>query len=230
MFKNRIISVAGGLLLAFATSQSYAGQTSSYAVTITNITQTQTFTPIILATHKPSIALFELGSAAGNELEILAESGNTAPLALLLDGAGSSVRDIQTGDTLLGPGESITFEIQGDPRREFLSVAAMLIPTNDTFVALNAVRLPRRGSVSYFATAYDAGTEANDQSCGNIPGPRCGGDGYSPVPAPGDEGFVHVSNGFHELGDTDADGFEVLDPATYDWRNPVARITVTRGN
>jgi len=36
-----------------------------------------------------------------------------------------------------------------------------------------------------------------------------------------------VGNGFHELGDEDADGFEVLGPATYDWRNPVAKVTIT---
>ena len=38
---------------------------------------------------------------------------------------------------------------------------------------------------------------------------------------------MHVGNGFHELGDIDADGFEVLGPATYDWRNSVAKITIT---
>lgn len=74
---------------------------------------------------------------------------------------------------------------------------------------------------------HDAGPEANDPSCANIPGPRCGGEGYSPAPGPDDEGFVHVGNGFHASGDTDADGFEVLGPATGDWRNPVAKVTIT---
>lgn len=228
MFKNQTISLAGFVMLALFASQSYAGHPSTYQVTITNITQTQTFTPFILATHQRSITLFELGSPASMDLEILAESGNVAPLAATLNGAGHKVKDVVTGDSLLGPGESITFEIAGNRFWDSLSVAAMLIPTNDTFAALNAVSLPRWGSATYFATAYDAGTEANDQSCQNIPGPRCGGAGNSPVPGPGDEGFVHVSNGFHDLGDTDDDGFEVLDPATYDWRNPVARITVKR--
>ena len=75
--------------------------------------------------------------------------------------------------------------------------------------------------------AYDAGTEDNDQSCANIPGPRCGGEGFV---SGGGEGFVHISNGFHDLGDTDENGAEVLGPATYDWRNSVARITVKRIN
>ncbi len=78
--------------------------------------------------------------------------------------------------------------------------------------------------------AYDAGTEANDQSCANIPGPRCGGEGYNGEPGEGDEGFIHIGNGFHDLGDTDSNGAEVLGPFTYDWRNSVARIIVRRMN
>ena len=95
-------------------------------------------------------------------------------------------------------------------------------------VALNSVQLPFHGSRTYYAKAYDAGSEANDQSCATMPGPRCP-DGVGPSdPADSDEGFVHIGNGFHELGDVDASGAEVLGPAVYDWRNPVAKVTITR--
>ena len=104
----------------------------------------------------------------------------------------------------------------------------MLIPTNDTFVALDSGVLPRRGSRTFFIQAYDAGTEENDQLCINSPGPRCGGEGVSPDPMLGDEGFVHVSNGFHDLGADDGNGNERLQPFTYDWRNPVAKVVVKR--
>ena len=106
-------------------------------------------------------------------------------------------------------------------------MAAMLIPTNDTFVALNQVPLPKWGTSTFMVPAYDAGTEVNDQSCQHMPGPACGIDdaGYSPEQG---EGFVHIGNGFHELGDEDADGFKILAPQLYDWRNSVARITVRR--
>ena len=70
----------------------------------------------------------------------------------------------------------------------------MLIPTNDAFVALNGVSLPRanRSTVVHMAVAYDAGSESNDEVCANIPGPVCGGDGSSD----GDgEGYVHVHSG-----------------------------------
>jgi hypothetical protein len=220
-----VTTLATGLITTSALADR-GGQ--SYQVTITNITQGQTFTPFLLTTHQSSIGLFELGSAASAELEQLAEGGATGPLADVLDEAGKAVGDVVQGDALLAPGQSITVTLRGDGGIQYLSLAAMLIPTNDTFVALDMVDLPNKGSVTYFAQAYDAGTEANDQSCANMPGPRCGGAGYSPVPGPGDEGFVHVGNGFHELGDVDADGFEVLGPATYDWRNSVAKITITQ--
>jgi hypothetical protein len=234
LLKHRLASLATAALVttlvtSLITTSALADRGGqSYQVTITNITQGQTFTPFLLTTHQSSIALFELGSAASAELEQLAEGGATGPLADVLDGAGKAVGDVAQGDALLEPGQSVTFTLRGDRRDQYLSLAAMLIPTNDTFVALDTVALPGKDSVTYFAQAYDAGTEANDQSCANMPGPRCGGAGYSPVPGPGDEGFVHVGNGFHELGDVDVDGFEVLGPATYDWRNSVAKITITQ--
>lgn len=226
MLVKKTFAIAVLATLVLSANTTLADNRPTYKVTITNITQAQTFTPILVTTHKSSIALFDLGEAASEQLEILAEDGRTGPFAELLGDAGNAVHDVVSGDGLLAPSESVTFTIRGNPRRNLLSLAAMLIPTNDTFMGLDSVRLPRYGSATYFARAYDAGTEANDQSCANIPGPRCGGGGFDDVDGPNDEGFVHVSNGFHELGDVDTDGFEILGPATYDWRNPVARITV----
>ncbi|MEZ5601637.1 MAG: hypothetical protein R3F36_12070 [Candidatus Competibacteraceae bacterium] len=52
----------------------------------------------------------------------------------------------------------------------------------------------------------------------SIPGPLCGGEGGSPNV--GGEGFVHIHAGIHGIGD--------LNAADYDWRNPVATVTVER--
>jgi len=191
---------------------------SNYEVTITNITQAQSFTPQLLVTHPQSASLFELGQPASPELEALAEGGATGPLT---DVVVNVAEDVQTVDGLLGPGQSVTATVRARGGRRYLSVAAMLLPTTDTFVGVDGLRLPTQGSVTYCARAYDAGTEANDQLGARIPGPQCGGEPGSD-PADTDEGFVHVSNGFHDLGG------EALAPATYDWRNPVARIVVRR--
>jgi hypothetical protein len=37
------------------------------------------------------------------------------------------------------------------------------------------------------------------------------------------EGFIHVHAGIHGIG-----GSGGLDPATYDWRNPVVELTIVR--
>ena len=67
------------------------------------------------------------------------------------------------------------------------------------------------------------GTEFNDQWCLNIPGPQCDGtpDGEGTNTERTDRGdFVHVSSGIHNTGD--------ISPEQYDWRNPVAIVTITR--
>jgi hypothetical protein len=202
---------------------------AAYDVTITNLTSGQTFTPVLVAAHARGVRLFEPGQPASSEIEQLAEGGDTAPLKDTLLALGSAaVADVQTSAGLLGPGQSTTVRIEAGHQHRQLSLAGMLIPTNDNFVALLGIPLPRWGESETFAPAWDAGSEANDQSCAHIPGPRCGGEGYSPEPADGDEGFVHVSRGFHDLG-VAADGEpEILAPAPYDWRNPVALVRVHR--
>lgn len=215
-------------VLLLASSGAFANPSLAYEVTITNITKGQFFTPVLVATHDRSVRLFSLGSPASTELEILAEGGDTTPLANALINQSPRVGNVRTIPGLLGPGQSATVTVEASRFHQFVSVAAMLIPTNDTFVAINRARLPFFGSRTFMAKAYDSGTEANDQNCVSIPGPRCGGAGYSPGPNAGDEGFVYIGNGFHEIGAEDESGNEVLGPLNYDWRNPVARITVRR--
>ena len=217
-----LIALSGQLVMANSYRQ------LSYEVTITNITRGQTFTPQLLVVHSPGIQLFELGQPASPELAILAEGGDTQPLAKFLKGLGPKVGAVKTIPGLLEPGESISMKIRANPYRQpVLSLAAMLIPTNDTFVALDRLYLPYQGKKTRLLKAYDSGTEANDQNCLNIPGPRCGGEGVS-VDSDSDEGYVYISNGFHDLGVADDVGNEILGPAVYDWRNPVAKITVQR--
>lgn len=219
-------TLTAALLLASAGALANPGL--AYEVTITNVTKGQTFTPVLVATHDRSIRLFSLGTPSSIGLEILAEGGDTTPLANALIDQGSQVSDVQTIPGVLAPGQSARITVEASRFHQFVSVAAMLIPTNDTFVAINRARLPLFGSATFMAKAYDSGTEMNDQNCASMPGPRCGGAGYSPGPNPGDEGFVYIGNGFHEIGSEDESGNEVLGPLNYDWRNPVARITVRR--
>jgi len=223
MLKQSLAALGLVLSAGFAAAQS----TAQYEVTITNITPGQTFTPQLVATHSGEFILFKLGQPASEELEILAEAGDTGPIT---EAMAAAAMDIQTIPGLLEPGQKSSVVVTGIPGQGFVSMAAMLIPTNDTFTAMNRIQLPVSGGVMRLLPAYDAGTEYNDQNCAHIPGPRCGGEAYSPGPNESDEGFVHIGNGFHDLGSEGADGNEILGPELYDWRNSVARVTVRRMN
>ncbi len=218
--------VAAGALAALALSPLnasadgwYSNAPRSYEVTITNVSAT-TFTPLLVVAHRKSVSLFEAGSEASDELALLAEDGATGPFVDLLGTLPNVIGDVETTDGLLAPGQSVTVRL--DTTRPFnrISVAAMLLPTNDAFVGLNTVRAPRYSwqTLDYTAIGYDAGSEPNDELCVNIPGPQCGGIGSSPDA--GGEGYIRVSPGIHGEGD--------LAASQYDWRNPVARVSIQR--
>ncbi len=191
----------------------------TYEVTITNVSAT-TFTPLLVALHTAKVSLFSAGDAASDELALLAEGGATQPFLDLLDTLPRLVGDADSTVGLLAPGASVTSIVTANRKFNRVSIAAMLLPTNDSFVGLSTVRVPFRIGVpvSYTAIGYDAGSEPNDELCANIPGPQCGGEG--PSPDADGEGFIRVSPGIHGEGD--------LDASDYDWRNPVARVTITR--
>lgn len=196
---------------------------AKYEVTVTNLTRNQRFTPILVAAHKAGVQLFNAGSPASPQLAILAEEGNVAPLASLLL-SNPNVGEVTNSGALLNPGASVTQTIKASGGFNRISLAAMLIPTNDGFFALNGVLAPTgRQPLTLFSPAYDAGSERNDELCASIPGPNffeCGGNGGGGAPSGGEEGFVHIHAGIHGIGDFDA--------SERDWRNPVARITIRR--
>ena len=213
---------AAGTALLFgmiASSTVLADGPAAYHVTITNLTSAISFTPILVASHRRSVPTFELGAPASPEMTAVAEAGDTSLLAATL-GENPRVVDLQNSSGLLMPGASVSVIVRATRGADRVSLAAMMLPTNDGFIALGSVGAPAQGSVTYFSPGYDAGTEPNDEWCMNIPGPTCGGAGSSPGENPGDEGYVHIHRGIHGVGE--------LSPSVYDWRNPVAKITVTR--
>jgi hypothetical protein len=191
-----------------------------FSITVTNLTAGQTFTPILAASHQAGVKLFTLGSPASVPLEILAEAGDVAPLRALLS-SSPKVLDTTDSGAPLPPGASVTLFVSTRGSFDHVSVAAMLVPTNDGFFAVNDHAGPGgEKTITLYSPAYDAGTEADDESCLHIPGPPdvCQGEGFNP--ARDDVNFVHIHGGIHGIGDLKAD--------VYDWRNPVAQITIRR--
>ncbi len=194
-----------------------------YDITIYNLTRNQPFSPPLVATHASDVAIFEPGQAALPELAALAEDGMTGPLADLLSTL-SSVGDVGVAGGPIPPGGSATIRVNTSFPMHRLSVVGMLVNTNDAFFGLNTVTLPRgqSQSASFYALAYDAGSETNNEDCDFIPGPSCAGAGAGNRDTGGAEGFVFVHAGVHGGAD--------LDPAADDWRNPVAKIVAVRVN
>ena len=201
---------------------STAASAQHFKVTVTNITSGVTFTPIMVASHKAGVKLFTLGTPASVELEQVAEAGDLLALEASLR-SNQKVLEVVDSGAPLPPGKSVTLTVEARGPYDHVSVASMLVPTNDAFFAVNGADGPDffKHTVVYFSPAYDAGTEANDELCANIPGPPnvCTGEGFNTSRA-GDGNFVHIHSGIHGIGD--------LSAATYDWRNPVARIEITR--
>lgn len=193
-------------------------QNRTWIVEVTNLTQSQIISPPLAVVHDRKVELFEPGSAASSELAILAEDGNPMPLADAMLASPHVFSATAAGGPVL-PGTSIQIEVEVEHPHNFVSVVGMLVSTNDAFVGVQSLPVPRDGTILQLdATAYDAGSEANNESCSYIPGPPCGSGGVRATD--GAEGFIHVHNGVHGIGD--------LEPPTWDFNNPVARIRVWR--
>ncbi|ALP52960.1 hypothetical protein Tel_07215 [Candidatus Tenderia electrophaga] len=194
-----------------------AGPGKTYKVSVTNLTPGQPFAPTMAAVHRNGLAFFAAGQAPSDELAMLAEAGNGQPMAAKLMSM-DAVSDAQVSTMgMTFPGQSTSVMVKAKHGANSISVAAMLGATNDAFFAIKDLPLPRgRHSVTYFANAYDAGSETNDELSSTVAG--LGGEGYSPNDS--GEGFVHIHSGVHGIGD--------LVAATMDWRNPVAKIVVER--
>jgi hypothetical protein len=224
-----------------------------YRVTVTNLTSGQPFTPPAVALHRFDAEVFSVGEPANEAVREVAENGNLDPLLALVEetgairGAGVFTAPNADGEAVPtplvpedDPGETGlpyfgTLEVEADASATHLSFVSMLIATNDGFVGLDTVPLPRRVNVSrtYFAASYDAGTEENTEMFRDIVPPAqflvdpdlslgettVEGTAESD-PALATDGVITPHPGI--AGDADLG----VDP--YDWVDPVAAVHVER--
>jgi hypothetical protein len=66
--------------------------------------------------------------------------------------------------------DSVTLTVTASEGAKFLSLASMLICTNDGFTGVDSLRLPRDvgDAVVVRSAGYDAGTEQNTEDCADI--------------------------------------------------------------
>ena len=238
---NKKIATAAALIALAGTTHA-----ADLEITLINATHSVAFTPLFAAAHNDSVSLFATGTAASDELKAMAEGGTLDGLVAQFTTANANIAD---GDNPGAPGASngpitgsqtVSFNLSTDEGNDYLSLGAMLLPTNDGFVGLSNWKIPTEaGTYQITLNAYDAGTENNDELVDSIPNPpfvtgfgnptgnedvTSGGTG---VVATGVEGgVVHTHPG--NLGDLDANGgASDINSAAYRWLNPVARVIVT---
>jgi len=222
------------LALAFASSTTMAQELS---ITVTNLTQGLHFTPVITAAHASDNHLFMAGEMASVELQTMAEGGDISGLANMLTNADANLNE-NPAMGLLAPTMSASFNLTNDSANTHLSLAAMILPSNDGFVGLDSWKIPEEaGTYTVFLNAYDAGTEANDE----IRGSGAPGEAGMPVPPPLDASIgmngtgvtdiesnnkVHIHRG--SLGDDNMTaGKSDINNSVQRWLNPVAKLTIT---
>ena len=235
MRRRLLGALVGGLLLTLV----IIGQVcaAEFSVSLKNLTNGTWFTPLLITAHDKDTDLFETGEFASDELQAMAEGGAISGLLDLMGGEDADTIGNPAGG-LLPPGGAVrhVFLDTDRTRNRYLSIVAMLLPTNDGFVGLDSLRIPKKpGTYTYYLLGYDAGTEKNDEliTGGGTPGapgiPAApGGDGGidgTGVAEKDTNTTVHIHRGV--IGDADPNGgISDLNSTIHRWQNPVAEVTI----
>ena len=176
------------------------------------------------------------GGTATAELQAMAEGGDISGLVSTLSNADANTSENPAAG-LLAPGLSTTYTLTNDSTNTHLSLAAMVLPSNDGFVGLDSWEIPTEaGTYTINLNAYDAGTEANNELVNGGGAPGVLGIPAAPGGDAGTNGTgvtdtesnttIHIHRG--NLGDEMVDGGKSdLNNSIHRWLNPVAKLTIT---
>lgn len=202
---------------------------ASFDVTVENLTNAQPLSPVAVVAHQSGYSVFAVGDPATVGLEELAEGGDNTRILADAD-ADTNVVTTVSGGAPIGPAgvEIITVNVlETDLPALQISVASMVVNTNDAFSAINAVPLDGVAvgeSWSAMTIAYDAGTEADSEAAADIPGPAGGGEGFN---ATRSDSADRVA--MHSGVISQDDGFAASDlSGQHRFDNPVMRVSITR--
>ncbi|MDE2940353.1 MAG: spondin domain-containing protein [Chloroflexota bacterium] len=215
-----VVASLVGLLTANIISAADDNEQLYVEISLTNLTPGQVLSPVFIARHNGHMdPLYTLGQPASEAVAKMAEDADASDLLAQWDPESNSyigeAMVLALNDGPIPPGETVSTHFEFDDDNTRMSFISMLVTTNDAFIGANGIDLTESRTLNL--TAYDAGSEYNSESCAFIPGPPCGNHVRDDTPA---EGYVYVHNGIHGGGDSG------LTPATHDWHNPVARMTI----
>ena len=153
-------------------------ESTMFKITLTNLTTGepgmggQIFSPPIFAAHTAGVKVYEVGQPASQALVLLAENGDTSGLAAL---AAAAKANTAMGEGLVVPGASVSVVLTADAMNSSLSLATMLVSTNDAFIGVADLALFDEAGMPMSITrelrSYDAGSEQNTERASDIPGP-----------------------------------------------------------
>ncbi|MEM7173384.1 MAG: spondin domain-containing protein [Pseudomonadota bacterium] len=217
-FSAAALAISLGMGLTVASGAQASGK-RYYEVTVQNLTYGQPISPPVIVTHKQGFSLFNAGEAASDDLAALAEDADNSGLVSFLE-SQRRVASVAVGAGPIPPGQAQSTIVETEGNANFISAIGMLVNTNDAFFGVRHFRISRsfRSIRTTRSPAYDAGSEANNEDCGFIPGPACGTPFVRATD--GAEGIIHIHRGVHGVGD--------LEPSIYDWRNPAVQVSIRR--
>jgi hypothetical protein len=193
-----------------------------YSISMTNLSNAQPISPPGALLHDDQFHAWTIGTSASDALEQMAEGGDASGVLAL-----KSTNPQYLASTPLLPGQSTEFSLTEEKHtQDHLTIVGMLVNTNDGFTGLDGLDLGdmQPGDTrTVYASAYDAGTEANTELAGTIPGPADGGEGYNPAR---DDWTAQVTRHGGVVGNQDANPSSVLTGAEH-FDNPVLRIEIT---
>ena len=238
MRRLAVLALAAGLLLAVCAGSASAASTKTWHVKVTNLTPGpvatagQPMSPPLWAVHDKKLHMWQVGQLASSGLLPIDEDAVTAPLFNYLS-SNSHVfaTKVETGSPAgpIPPGGSREFDITSKGGKNYLSMAWMLVRTNDAFTGLDSYKLDQgarkkkgKGHKAAYKTrtvktfAYDGGTENNNEDCAFIPGPPCNHPGVRDATAQA----IARHQGLNPSGPL----------AAFAWNpsQPVAQIDITR--
>jgi len=195
---------------------------NKYSIKVQNLTSAQPMSPVAVVLHNSSYSLFSVGSSASLALEKLAEDGDNSSV---IGNTNTSIEQTKSSDALLTPSSVQDIEITSQSK--YISLATMLVNTNDAFAGLNSYDISTIAvgeNVEINVIAYDAGTEKNSETAQTIPG--IGGEGFNSLRddtnsiVRAHSGVISVDDGLNTSGLTSIHKFD----------NPVVKLTIKRIN
>ena len=199
-----------------------------FSITLTNLTTGepgmggQIFSPPIFAAHPAGVKIYEVGEKAEPYMVALAEGGDVSALKALADAAGANS---VVADGMVLPGASVTVMVSADAMNSALSLATMLVSTNDAFIGVADLSLYDEAGMPITTTlnlvSYDAGSEQNTERGTDIPGP-VGLSAEEDPPdtnnrVPTEDGVITHHGGIMGVGDV---------AASFAWTEPTAMLTI----